>query len=369
MMRIDTLHRFVRGALILCLGSIALSAQAENWSDQTTIKGFMSTRFSFTDESLYFHGTRQDNGINKKGSFHGTTMGLNLTSKVSDKMTVAAQLFSAIEEDNYATHLDWAFADFSLSDVFSIRAGKIKYPVGLVNEYISVGVSIPWIEAPLAIYSESASGPQATRESYTGADAVWSANRGDWTIGADLFGGQVDLTGMTINKLRGLTVRAEWNDAVLLQASGYTGDMSPDDPTTMMGMLMDGKSHSATLAGVKVDWNNIVAYAERASVKMDVKMMGVTVMDSDSWYATLGYRIKGRFLPHFTHQSWKQDDGDGHRISTLGINYTLSSNAVVKLESSNIKTDGNGLFVDNTGAATAPAGDTRMTSLAVDVVF
>jgi len=368
-MKNNNLRRLIRGALILSLSTLAVSAQAENWSDQTTINGFMSTRFSVTDESLYFNGTRPDNGISKDGSFHGTQLGLNLTSRVSDQMTVAAQLFSAIQEDNYATHLDWAFANFSLSDAFTIRAGKIKYPVGIVNEYVSVGVSYPWIEAPLAIYSESASGPQATRESYTGADAVWSDIRGDWTLGADLFGGQVDLTNMTINKMRGATVRAEWNDAVLLQVSSYTGSMSPDDPTTPMGALMDGKSHSATLAGVKVDWNNIVAYAESASVKMDIKMAGVSVMNSDSWYATLGYRVMDRFLPHYTYQNWEQDDGDGHKISTLGINYTVSRNAVVKLEYSNIKTDNNGLFVDDVGVATAPAGDTKMTSLAVDVVF
>ena len=370
-MRKDLLRRSVRGALILGLSAVAASAQAENWADRTTFHGFMSTRYSVTDSPLYFQDTRDNNGISEDGSFYGTKFGLNVTSVVSDQMTVAAQMFSAIQEDNYHTHLDWAFARFDLSDAFAVRAGKIKYPVGIVNEYVDVGVSYPWIQPPLVIYSESPSGPQATRESYTGADVLWNTVSGDWTFGADLFSGQVDLTGMTIKKMVGLTARADWNDAIMVQASHYTGDMAPDDPTSMMGMMMDGKSHSATVAGVKMDWHNIVAYAESAKVKMDVTMMGITPMNSDSWYATLGYRFMGRYLPHYTYQKWDQDDGDGQEISTIGFNYSVSTNAVVKLEYSNIKTDGTGLFVDSSvpPVPTAPSGDVKMTSVGVDVVF
>jgi len=368
-MRNDLLRRSIRGALILGLSAAGASAQAENWTDRTMLNGFMSTHYSVTDSPLYFEGTRPDNGINEDGSFYGTKLGLNITSHVNKQMTVAAQLFSAIQEDNYQTHLDWAFARFDLSDAFAVRTGKIKYPVGIVNEYVDVGVSYPWIQPPIAIYSESPSGPQATRESYTGGDVLWDTNSGDWTFGTDLFAGQVDLTGMTIKKMIGVTARADWNDAIMLQASTYTGDMAPDDPTTPMGMMMDGKSHSSTVAGVKMDWHNIVAYAESAKVKMDVKMAGMTPLNSDSWYATLGYRIMGRFLPHYTYQKWDQDDGDGEEISTIGFNYSVSPSAVVKLEYSNIKTDGTGLFVDNTGTPTAPAGDVKMTAVALDVVF
>jgi len=368
-MRNDLLRRSIRGALILGLSAAGASAQAENWTDRTMLNGFLSTHVSATDNPLYFESTREDNGINEDGSFYGTKLGLNITSHVNKQMTVAAQLFSAIQEDNYHTHLDWAFARFDLSDAFAVRTGKIKYPVGIVNEYVDVGVSYPWIQAPIAIYSESQSGPQATRESYTGADVLWNGVSGDWTFGADLFGGQVDLTGMTIKKMIGLTARADWNDAVMVQASHYTGEMSPDDPTMGMGALMDGKSHSATVAGVKMDWHNVVAYAESAKVKMDVKMMGNTPMNSDSWYATLGYRIMGRFLPHYTQQKWDQDSGNGHEISTIGLNYSVSTNAVVKLEYSNIKTDGAGLFVDDLGNPTAPVDDVKMTSVALDVVF
>jgi len=369
-MKHTILKRSVRGALVLCLSALGASAQAENWTDRTMFNGFMSTHFSSTDSPLYFEASRPDNGINEDGSFYGTKLGLNFTSHVNQQMTVAAQLFSAIQEDNYQTHLDWAFTRFDLSDVFAVRAGKIKYPVGIVNEYVDVGVSYPWIQPPIAIYSESPSGPQATREAYTGADVLWNQGTGDWTFGTDLFAGQVDLTGMTIKKMIGLTARADWNDAIMVQASYYTGDMAPDDPTTPMGMMMDGKSHSAAVAGVKVDWHNVVAYAESAKVKMDVTMMGINPNNSDSWYATLGYRIMGRFLPHYTHQKWDQDSGNGHEISTIGLNYSVSTNAVVKLEYSNIKTDGTGLFVDATGAAPAtPVDDVKMTSVALDVVF
>ncbi len=350
--------------------SLSWSTQAANWADRTQINGFMSARYSVSDDPLFFHGGRTDNGINEDGSFHGTKLGLNITSRVTDRLTVASQLFSSIEEEGYATHLDWAFARYALTDELAVRAGKIKYPVGLVNEFVDVGVTYPWIEAPLVIYSESQSGAQATREAYTGADLLWNRYLGDWSLGGDLFAGQVDLNGMTIKTMKGLTANATWDDAVTLQASWYRGDMMPDDPTSMMGMMMDEKEHSATLVGAKVDWNNIVGYAEWADVSMDVKnMMGVSIMDSKSWYVTLGYRFKGRILPHYTYQQWEQGDGNGHEIATLGVAYTVSPNLVLKLENSTIKTDGAGLFVDDMDMAASPGGDVNMTSIAVDVVF
>lgn len=368
-MKQHRLHRSIPGALALCLFAAGMPAQAENWADRTVINGFLSARYSVTNDPLFFQDTRQNNGINQDGSFRGTNLGLNVTSRISDRLTVASQLFSSIEDNNYATGVDWAFARFNLSDDFAVRVGKIKYPVGLVNEYASVGVTYPWIEPPLAIYSTSSSGPQATRKGYSGADVLWNHNVGDWTLGADLFSGQVSLTGMTVKKMHGITARADWNDMVTFQASNYSGKMIPDDPTTAAGMMMNNKTHSATVAGAKVDWNNFLFYGEKAKVKMDVTMMGVKTMDSDSWYATLGYRITDRILPHYTHQNWKQGDGDGHKISTFGINYSLSPNAVVKLEYSNIKTDKNGLFVNDAGTATGPGHDVHMTSFAVDVVF
>ena len=356
------------------------AAQAAGWTERTDISGFYSVRYSVTDEKAYLHGNR-DTGINSDGSFQGTKLGLTISSQVTDDINVAMLLMSAAADDgeSFNTHVDWAFASFRLNDDFSLRAGKLKFPVGLVNEYVDVGAAYPWINAPILIYSDEASGPQATREAYTGTSLLWESYVGDsdWQVGADLFFGQVALEGMTVKGVLGATLRANWDDVVELQASSYSGDMHTDPAGGMMMMAMNEKEHSATLVGLKVDWHNIIAYVEAASVEMDFSMNNRNVGNSDAWYATLGYRI-GKFLPHITRQDWERDNGANHQISTLGVAYSLTDSVVLKAEQSRITTNNFamqtpmnsnsvGLF-DVTDAALSD-GATDMTSIAVDIVF
>lgn len=367
---------------VLMWGLPVSTALAEHWVERTELSGFFSTRYSQTDEAAFFDGDRTI-GINEDGSFEGTKLGLNIRSQINDRMAVATQFFSTFEEDNYATRLDWAFASFDLGETTTLRAGKIKYPVGIVNEYVDVGVAYPWIHAPYVIYSESAFGPQATREAYTGASLLWRRDLDDWHIDSDLFWGQVNLEQMRIKGLLGLTVRGEWNETVQLQASYYSGEMKADSVTSPM----NNRKHQAALAGVKVDWRNVIAYAEYADVDMDAldSMMMPTMsrdMDSESWYTTFGYRI-GRWLPHLTFQDWERGNGYGHEITTLGLNYALSPRTVIKLEYSEIDSakfaTAEPLFTMMSGKSVVGLfdvaddplndGSAALYSVAVDVIF
>ena len=357
---------------LICLSSLSLfglaltspGALAADWVERTDISGFYSARYSLTDEKAYFNGDR-DTGINSDGSFQGTKLGLMISSQVNDDLSVAMLLMSADDHENFSTHVDWAFASFRLNDEFTLRTGKVKFPVGLVNEYVDVGATYPWIDAPLLLYSNEIAGPQATREAYTGASLLWEEEFGDWSLGSDLFFGQVDLDQMSVKGTLGVTARANWDDTIEFQASTYQGEMN-SDPAGSMGM-MNEKDHSATLFGVKLDWNNIVAYAEAAQVKMDVVMMGKKTGDSDSWYATLGYRI-GKLLPHITRQEWERGNGNNQQISTLGAAYNLTDTMVLKVEQSRIELDN---FTNQTGLfSESPAdGSVDMTSIAIDIIF
>ncbi|HHH35204.1 MAG TPA: hypothetical protein ENK48_00060 [Gammaproteobacteria bacterium] len=355
--------RLLQAGAILGLVLPSQLLWAETWVDRTRVDGFFSTRYSITDEKTAWLGDHDSAGIDKDGSFYGTKLGLNISSNLSDRVTVATQLFSAIQDDSYVVHVDWAFATFQLNDTLALRTGKIKYPVGIVNEYVEVGVTYPWIQAPVVIYSEQMQGPQATRESYTGGSLLWDISAGDWAWTLDVFGGQVGLEMMDVRQMIGATGRANWDDTVIFQVSGYQGKMETDTSNPMMGP-MNNQEHAAVVGGVKIDWNNWLVYSEVAKVTMDFEdMAGVAAGDSDSWYATLGYRF-GKWLPHVTYQDWERKNGDGQQISTVGLNYNVSNQVVVKAEFSQVDTDGDGLFEDT------PENDSmNMFSLAVDTVF
>jgi len=364
------------------IGAAMMASEGIAAKMETKIDGFLSTRYSITDEPAFYLEDRDSGGINEDGSFYGTKLGLNISTQVNEKMSVATQLLSTIQEGGYATKLDWAFANLNLSPTLDLRVGKIKYPVGLVNEYVDVGVAYPWIQAPVVVYSELPTAAQATREAYTGISFLKTVSVEDWVYSADFFAGQVDLTGMTIKKLLGVSLRANWDDMVEIQLATYQGTMRPTDLTAPMATAMDGKTHGATTLGIKSDINNILVFAEYAKVEMDTEGMMKDRMNSDSWYVTLAYRM-GKWMPHITLQDWQQKsgmgatDGYGSTITTAGLNYSISSKTVVKFEVSTIETDqyNNTGLLASTGIGLFPTDitlqddSTQMYSVALDTVF
>jgi len=334
------------------------AAYAENWADKVTLKGFMSFAYHKTNETAFYDGEPDEGGIDNKGSVKGTKLGINLTAKINDRITLASQLFGTAAE-SYAVHVDWAFIALNLADPLTLRVGKVKYPVGLVNEYRDVGFAYPWIDTPSSIYSlEAPNGPQATRESFSGASLLWEQASGDMTYSADVYAGEVNLSGSDVRELKGLTVKADWDDKVLFQASKYRGIMANvAAPLT----AMNGQPHEATVFGVKVDWNNYIVYAETSEVTMGTMI----AMKSDSSYATLGYRV-GKLLPHVTLEKYKQGNvDDDQTITKLGLRYDIFPDTALKFEIGTIKTDkGQGLF---DGVPSKSSVD--IYGFSVDVVF
>lgn len=346
-------------ATILALLCTNNQIQATEWTDRVTITGFASAIYQETNEAAALHGSSTNGGIDNRGSFSGTKLGLNIAAKINDKTKLYGQLLGAHGGDNYDMKVDWAFIDFTLSDELSIRAGKIKFPVGIVNEYVSVGYTYLWLQPPNVIYSTQVPlGAQVTREAYSGTSLLWSHSLDDWTLGADVFAGEVKMNVADVRKTRGVTLRADWDDQVLIQASSYSGTM--ENSTTMPAM--NQQPHNVSTFGVKVDMSNIIAYAEIA----DVKMGAVTAMAAKTWYTTLGYRID-KWLPHLTYESFEKGNPVAHKqnITTLGLRYELMTDTAIKFRLSSISTDkGKGMF-DTTPNSTS----TTLFGFGVDIIF
>ncbi|HFD31178.1 MAG TPA: hypothetical protein ENJ28_00495 [Gammaproteobacteria bacterium] len=346
---------------------LANMVQASEWADRTTISGFSSAVFQVSNDTISYNGIH-DKGISHNGSFAGTRFGININSQVNDKISLASQLISSQDNDTYNTKIDWAFVSYQLSENMSLRTGKVKYPVGIANEYVSVGYAYPWITPPQVFYTLSSQGPQVTREAYTGASFLWQKSVGDISYSVDLFGGEVALENMMIHAMKGLTVSADWNDEVMLQVSSYAGKMENDNMA-----LMDGEVHSSNVLGIKIDMSDIVAYAEYAKVDMGAFEAG----NSTAWYGSLGYRLDN-LLPYVNFGMYEKGKGammmenmvmvSAHNkqyVATAGIKYDILPQTDVKFEVSRVHTSvGKGLFKD-----TGFEADVNIYSVAIDVVF
>jgi|GEM_PF-1676537 len=359
-----------------------LQSQASDWAERISIAGFGSAMYHRTDEAVPFNGP-PGVGHDNQGSFSDTKMGLNINADINERFSFASQLFGSKEDNEYAIHVDWAFGALKLTDGLTLRTGKMKFPVGLVNEYVDVGYALPWLSAPVSFYSSAGAaenGPSVTREGYTGASLLWQLDLDDWALDFDLFGGEISLEDANVRKLSGLTVTANMDDELIIKLSTYQGTMHQvilegadsggtawEQAKAMMQTGMEGTKHEVTTFGVKYDVNNILFMYEWA----DVTMGDLTAMDTTSWYTTLGYQM-GKFLPTLTFENLTQGDGNGafdddQDIITLALRWDYMSNMSIKFEASQIKLNqGNGLF----GYDANPSSDTTMMyGTGIDFVF
>ncbi|HHS84219.1 MAG TPA: porin [Gammaproteobacteria bacterium] len=342
---------------LIATGLFSSPVAADNWADRINLTGFMSAKYQKISKDNFFNGDDYT-GIGKDGSFRGTMIGLNLTAPIDDRITIFSQFLATQEDDSYVSHLDWGFIAVGLTDEFTIRAGKMKFPIGIVNEYISVGNAYPWINPPMLFYTEEASGANITREAYSGGSALWEYSRGDINMSADIFGGEITLGETQVRNMAGAKIHLDWNEEISFQANYNRGTMH----NTPMP-VMEGLNHTTVALGMRIDWNNIIGYAEWADTDMETE-----IMNGNSWYTTLGYQM-GDWLPHLTYQYFKRGEESTspqeQNMTTAGLRYDLSDVADLKFEYSIINTEkGQGLFEN------APVDESiNRFGIAIDVVF
>jgi hypothetical protein len=103
--------------------------------------GFVSTANNYIGEST-------------RGSLEFFEAGVNVSTEVADRLRVGLQLFSRDEGTlrDEAPRIDWAFLDYHWQPWLGLRAGVIKMPFGLYNEYADVDSARLPILLPQSIY-------------------------------------------------------------------------------------------------------------------------------------------------------------------------------------------------------------------------
>lgn len=113
-----------------------------------TLHGFVSQGAFVSTENDYL-------GHSERGSFEFLEAAVNVSSEVTDRLRIGAQLFTRDlgPIGNYTLSLDWAYLDYRLRDWLGLRAGRIKIPFGLYNEFIDVDAARLQILPPQSVYS------------------------------------------------------------------------------------------------------------------------------------------------------------------------------------------------------------------------
>ncbi len=372
------------------------------------------------DKGNIYIGGLGDRGITEDLTFErDTRFGLQISSDVSDDMSVVAQILGRGDKNNFNAIIEWAYIDYELHDVASIHVGKIKQPVYLVNDYVEVGYAYPWIRPPQEVYLlnnplNTVNGIELLLQFSVGPGTLslqpyLGSNRDDIPNGNGAYFEAENIYGIDIKYSgRGYTAHASnFRCDVKVTGQPFTvPDTLLGDVTVNLGGSQGDCNVMAT--GFNVDMANVVVYAEWQK-RTTSDTLSQAFGDTESYYATLGYRF-GKWLPHITFASIEGEastvglPGNGaatvvgptgnpaigfsvnfpvpvQTSITAGLRYEVNDSAALKVEYQmiDVETDPAELAAANQGfnyglfntnfSQMGPQNDVGIMSVALDVIF
>jgi len=264
------------------------------------------------DKGNIYIGGLGDRGITEDLTFEkDTRFGLQISSDVSDNMSVVAQLLGRGDAGNFNAIVEWAYIDYEFHETTSLHVGKIKQPVYLVNDYVEVGYAYPWIRPPQEVYLlnnplNTVNGIELLLQFSVGPGTLSfqpyiGSNRDDIPNGGGAYFEAENIYGLDVKYSgRGYTVHASnFQCEVSVTGQTFTAPslLGPVD-VTLGGSKGDC---NVTAAGFNVDLANFVGYAEWTQRTTD-ETLSQAFGDTEAYYATIGYRF-GKWLPHLTFAS------------------------------------------------------------------
>jgi hypothetical protein len=216
-------RRILRWILVcLCVGETAGAQEFRLWNRSVQVHGFASQGFVYTSKNNWLTMNTVD------GSGAMTDMGLNVSSQLSDRLRVGAQVYdyNLGQLGQWHPSLDWAVADYRFRDAFGIRAGKVKTTLGLYNDSQDLEFLHVFALLPQGVYPTDV---RDTTIAHTGGD-LYGTIPLRHGLGEIAYTGYVGRRGDSIYGGYGFLAR-EWG--VTMKSSGglqYGGDLRWNTP-------------------------------------------------------------------------------------------------------------------------------------------
>ena len=118
------------GLLCLWLVGLGCAQEFKIGKREVQVHGFASQGFVYTDQNNWLTMNTS------QGSGAMTDMGLNLSSQLTDRLRVGAQVYdhNLGQLGQWHPSLDWGLADYRFRNWFGVRGGKVKTTLGSYND-------------------------------------------------------------------------------------------------------------------------------------------------------------------------------------------------------------------------------------------
>lgn len=272
------MKRLLIGAMALALGAVPAAGQSlEDLNIQ--IHGYATQGFLYSSANNLFTTSSSN------GSPAWTEAVVNLTAQPNPKLRIGVQArYQLLGNLDNAITLDWASADYKLSDRFGVRFGKVKTPIGLFNEIQDIDPGFIWALLPQGVY------PIESRNSLL-----------------THYGGVVYGTLKLGQKMGKLEYRGFGGERVLAGDDGYllpTTEEGLELPNGINGVTMGGALHWKTpLAGLMIgasdakdeQWSAL-ATSSYSYMGLSIPLTGTLTIKPTNVYHIFGQYEKNKIM-------------------------------------------------------------------------
>ena len=305
-------------------------------------------------------------GADRRGTWENDILAFVISAKVSDRDSVSAQVESTATEP---TTMTWAFFNHNFSNNLSAHIGRVKYPLGIYNEFVDnkwlqLGVVQPSIYSPAADF---------VHDAYEGVGV-------DWTKGSlftQVFAGNVynnppdTVTLPPFADRRMIGGRITWNTpykGLSFLASGYRTQV--ESTTAVPYVQGQGQLGNEDRWILSLDYvsDRFDIKGEYAGHKVP-ELAGQAAVSSNAWYVQGGYKI-GLWTPYVRYDSFVGDQGNSSDPSLyqkdwiVGVGYKINDTVNARIEDHVI--NGYGLTDPGTGSSTT---DWNMIAAEINFIF
>lgn len=353
---------------------------------------------------------------NKVGFASNTEVGLQFTGNITSTLSAVAQFVANGSEidgsDSFAVETQWAFVRYRPNNQWQVRAGRMRIPLFAYSDTQEIGYTYPWVFLPNSVYRI------VPFNNFNGADVVFSQplGSGGWLLRIHPFYGSNRSTFDTFTqgfvdaggtgtcdtssspatncgpaflkfKEHGILggELSIGNDQVQLRGSYAHASLdafAKSNAATTLETLTGDQAYFYSV-GLKLAFDWFHMQGEYASRHADKAKAGEgSIANLDGYYAMVGGQF-GRWFPNVTYGNLRTTNKGTLRANnyatfntneaaqaedewTVGLDYTVNGNIVVKVSATRIKPkDGTwGLYNYDTGTKA-----TYMYAASVDTIF
>lgn len=336
--------------VVLLLGSPARGAPSGAEEDSAApsdpqrkaeLHGTVTWGLGDTNGNVYQFGESETTGDNAAFTLTGL-------AHPTERLHFVAQLhLDSTGEDEVDAIVDYAFAEWEISDALRLHAGRAKHPFGIYGEVPRLGTIRPFLLLPQSLYGPSG----MVGRSYDGVSTTGLATFGDWELQYDVYVGvmkiEIDRPWLAlvdsslavsrdevseIGEVAGARVSFSTPSRLNFGLSAYDGEQEAG-----AGGRVPGGAHR--VVGAHLDYTGsrwwirgeAARHRHLAALTLDGAYLEVAVRTTDTWQLAWRYDYADVDIVGFrpierAPSLWEHED------LGFAVSYWLRSQLVIRLE-------------------------------------